>query len=536
MTSFFSQAAASGYKPDDILQFLTKSIPGFDKKLKDALAMGYTADQVFDFFGKTIGKKESTRRPAPQEEPKGRLTEQEKQQGYDKKNRRQSILENTLDPKHLLATAGGAALGYATGGPAGAVSGAIGGSAGYDDLVRKYEQKVNSGSDISFYDFVKMMMQAAAKGTAVGFSTSQLGSILSSMTPGQQTPEAQQQQPETPPPPPSSPAPMAQEQPQEQIVPEQPQTEQQKSYDLLGKMNMSFVIDSLSPKIDPLIGAGVIKTIFGEEGLKSAAESEHKSEDQIIAEAFQFSREKAGIKEEVAPEEKQLSAEAVEKKKPYNPLSEEFASIFKERKPATEATQLLGKKVRALPGAMQSSNTRGAFYDPDKKNLRVLFAPKEGGNELGAVYSYDNVDTEDFKQMTQGKAKPSSEGENKFGIWFQGKDKSVGSAFNEFIKKNPDKFPHEKIEKENYSVNEKQLAEADRTFLLSELFAPFAEERAKGRNLIKANQLKEVIPTLKSMADNDITEMIKYIEKKLKLKHPPTLKRLEKEIKKELSV
>jgi len=560
MSSPFADATIAGYKPDEILKFLIKNVPGMGDRIKKAFAMGYTADEVLQFLKQTgQGAGGSKRKAAPREEQMsrpftdepGRLVETQRQEKASKKAKRQDVLTQTLDPKHLLSTGAGAAIGYATGGPMGAISGAVGGSAAYDDLVKKYEEQVASGSDVTFYDFVRNMAQAAAKGTAVGFSLSQLNSILNALKPGQEAPPQEEgEQPPTEPTEPEGPTPVGGEVIEADVTPvaeeppvqAAPERDIKASYDIFKKIGVSTIIDGIADQVEGFDQFKAIRQLYGPQFIKDLERQYKRPAEEIISEAFEYARQKKGaVKEEesvetvaeqpeVSPEKTEERARQIESE---DPRMAQYIELFKERTPATGEGKQLDKKPKSLSGALKSSNVRGAFYDADTEKMRVIFAPKKGSNEPGAVYTYDNVDKKTFDKMVSGEARPVTEGENKFGLWFNQKDPSIGATFSKEIRKNPDKFPYEKVGPEDYTLEEKQISEADRTFLVSELFEPFEEMRKKGRKLSKASELRKIMPTLRQVDDDFVADMIDYIEDKIKLKNPATMKRLQKEITKE---
>lgn len=73
--------------------------------------------------------------------------------------------------------------------------------------------------------------------------------------------------------------------------------------------------------------------------------------------------------------------------------------------------------VRFTP--VTSSNLSGLFHDPETKTLSVQF-------KNGTIYAYQNVDTQLYLTVLNAE--------------------SVGSAFNNLIKKHPDLYPFSKEE------------------------------------------------------------------------------------------
>lgn len=185
-----------GYKPDEIIKFLMKTIPGLDKKIEKALAAGYTTEQVFEFLRKQgidnpkSRKKLEEQYSRPFTDEPGRLTETQRQQKALKRSRKQDFLTQTLDPKRIGSTAIGAGAGFAAGGPVGAIGGAMAGFETYDDLIRKYEEHKASGGTLSLLDFLKSIAVGGAKGAGsvalINTAKDMLNTIQNS---GEQEPE-----------------------------------------------------------------------------------------------------------------------------------------------------------------------------------------------------------------------------------------------------------------------------------------------------------------------------------------------------------
>jgi hypothetical protein len=93
--------------------------------------------------------------------------------------------------------------------------------------------------------------------------------------------------------------------------------------------------------------------------------------------------------------------------------------------------------IDGVPHAdLNSSNIWGANYDPGTGRMLVRF---QGGSE----YEYDGVPENIFKAFIKGNASARSDGKNKYGQWWVGKNPSLGAALNQYIKAGG--FPYRKI-------------------------------------------------------------------------------------------
>lgn len=88
-------------------------------------------------------------------------------------------------------------------------------------------------------------------------------------------------------------------------------------------------------------------------------------------------------------------------------------------------------RTNALDGIqqapLQSSNVYGFQFNPGNKKLRVRF-------NSGSVYEYDNVPDVVFNLFASGNAAARTEGQNRFGRWWRGKNPSLGASLNQYIK------------------------------------------------------------------------------------------------------
>ncbi len=84
--------------------------------------------------------------------------------------------------------------------------------------------------------------------------------------------------------------------------------------------------------------------------------------------------------------------------------------------------------IDGIPHAdLNSSNVWGANYDPKSGKMKVRF---HGGSE----YEYDGVPQAIFDAFIHGNADARTNGRNRYGRWWRGKNPSLGAALNQYIK------------------------------------------------------------------------------------------------------
>ena len=99
--------------------------------------------------------------------------------------------------------------------------------------------------------------------------------------------------------------------------------------------------------------------------------------------------------------------------------------------------ELKSAQVPVLPPLDKSpidSSVINAFkYDPKQGNLLVQFKGKFP-NEEGPIYSYENASPQIFNLFKRGAIPAKTDGANRWGSWFKGKNPSMGSSMNVLLK------------------------------------------------------------------------------------------------------
>lgn len=546
---YIDQAVQYGYEAKEILDRLLSDNPEFSKRAGKAIAAGYSAEQILRFLANSFKGKGGTSAA--------------KALGMRPQYARNLAFSEELDPATVIPeaqrsdprafrtgvaglTGAGivASIGGLVGGPSGAIKGAQIGAFSLSDLLSSYEKKVQEGETLSFSDFVK----SAVKGSLTPEVSNQLLSLGQSLygqsdavrQPSEEAQEAPAQVPVG-----SEKAAVKSDAIREMSSDEAAnilkQAGQFERAATIAKNNPDDVVaramelttnKNFNKEIQKQYGKGIAEITLTAMPLlrEGGAETQETVQVEKTQPAGSYEGMEEAVESEALQEMQQPSKTDVKRlDMERDPIGQAYQSLIQ----IPEATQKLGK-IAPFASALKSSNVRGATYDADTQKMRVVFAPK-AGRKGGTVYEYDGIDLETFKSMTGGEAKPLTEGESEFGIWFNEKNPSVGAAFHKFIKTNPDKFPYQKQEPSGYRVDEKQLIEADRTFLGASLFEPFKTARERGKQLQKGSALRQLEPALKSMDDEFVADIVQFLEEKLKskLKTPPKVSRLQKEFRKE---
>ena len=510
----FDVAGSLGLDQEKIMEFLGKANPQIGDALQKALAAGYTADQAFDFLkkqfsGAKVDAKMARRVYGMTNE--ATVTRRARNSPEEKKT--------TLAP--AIGGLVGAGIGALTGGPVGA---AVGGAAGYKQmqkLGKAYEEHVNAGGQIPFLDFVTEL----AKGGAVaGIAGAQIGPLKEAaakyLSGAKEKPKTEDIKQAV------------------QDLGETLEGDQKRQYDFLDKRGLNNrimtmaksgkskeeIVEFLKKKL-PMMDQEYLRSIgfTGKEG----------NLDERLSEMVDLYLPKQNAPQEQSKQEEVTQEKVSESPQIQKPkdIGIDFESVFQ---PPEDTKNVKSRKIEPFKNALKSSNIAGATFDQETGQARVAFKPK-GKGDSGTVYEYENIDLDTFEKMTGGKAKPITEGSNKFGVWFGTKDPSRGAAFHKFIKTNKEKFPYTKVEPKGWSVDEKNILQAERTFLASEIFEPFAKERLKGRQKARGKGLKDVVPALREIDDDYLFDIVEYLEEKLKskMKSEPKVSRLATEVEKE---
>jgi len=92
--------------------------------------------------------------------------------------------------------------------------------------------------------------------------------------------------------------------------------------------------------------------------------------------------------------------------------------------------------------AIQSSNVYGVDYDPKNQKLKVKFNGRDQ-RAAGPTYEYGGVPPEVAQMVESGAMSATTNGQNRFGRWWRGKNPSVGASANQLLKNGP--FPYQRI-------------------------------------------------------------------------------------------
>lgn len=572
----FANATIFGYKPDEILNFLKKASPQMAEKVQKAMALGYSTEEIVKFLGKSFdGSTPKDKQKGPDYESAMRIMQSSapssmQQAKAERESKEQDVLSTVLTRGAPAAI--GAGIGGLVGGPAGAMAGGAAGLKGTQELMNKYQEHVQTGGSLSLTDWLKSIMKGGAAGAAALQAPKLLAAIQAGGLGGG---EAQQE-------------PGGVEDVQAEVVaPESPQDLQQfgpqESYEVIKAQGQGAdtVFQSLAKQLPPEEALSAMENLYGKQFTKQLEKQSGRPALEVITQAAEFvqasspqgqqqqaqpTQTQPGIPTEASVEQDVLremgvGQPPVQQAPPPTPtmpdervtgrnvkqldmgegdesfLADVFHKTFEEPEYPTAKSEKK-RQIAPLANAFKSSNVRGGQWNKDTGEMRIIFQPKEGSAEPGSVYTYPNVDQEAWEDLTGGKAIPITEGENIFGFWDRGKQKSIGAAFSKKIKKNEDKYPPTQLAEEDITVGENQIRSADRAFMVSDLFAPFKKQRADGRRVTKASELNEWVKDYADYSAEDTFTMIELVEEKLKdvLKNAPSKGRLKKELTSEFGV
>lgn len=533
----FDVAKAAGYTPEKILSYFAKAIPGFDGKMSQAMASGYSVDQVLNFLQKQFSGAKVDRRVQRQLQPVF--------QGEASFGNRGTLPEKKELNTEIGALAGGvtgAVIGGLAGGIPGAIRGASAGSSAMSDLLKKYEAHKREGGSLSMGDFIK----AAIKGGAAGVAALKAPEVLAALQASGSKEELPKEEQGV----------NVQAQSTTALQPESPVELQgmgpEESFKALEAENLGQFMQGFGTKMSQQDFVDYLKTQMGPVKFKALGDKNKRPAEEIVEQAWEFIQEGAQQPPE-APQEalmeegenvsRSVNGDVKQIDTAVKPGGEDIslAGVFKKTFSAPDVKpDTKGKKrtIAPLANALKSSNVRGGQWDSETGEMRIIFQPKQGSSEGGSVYTYPNVDKEAWENLTGGKATPLTEGSNIFGFWDRSKKKSIGAAFSAKIKKNADKYPPTQLAEESITVGENQIRTADRAFMVSDLFAPFKKVREHGNRVMRASDLQEWIKDYSDYSQEDTYTMIELIEEKLKgeLKNAPADARLKKEITGEFGV
>lgn len=148
------------------------------------------------------------------------------------------------------------------------------------------------------------------------------------------------------------------------------------------------------------------------------------------------------------------------------------------------------KSKDSLQADLKSSVIRFTDYNASDSIAKVVF-------NNGHTYIYKDVPLESYQKMVSGQTPAKTSGENQWGMWWVGKNPSLGAAFNEHIKKPG--FAYKRIgdtpfEKEEYLEEAQQAKEAFKGYISEEVKTKKASSSIKSKKVKTedlAQQLKE---------------------------------------------
>ncbi len=203
--------------------------------------------------------------------------------------------------------------------------------------------------------------------------------------------------------------------------------------------------------------------------------------------------------------------------------SEKAADIIERRESAEKrlenAKPILEAK-KDLAKALKSSTIRKMNYDPEKQEMETIF-------NSGDKFRYYDFDQSSWDELSAKATPAKTSGKNKFGVWWAGKNPSLGATFNKIIqpsKRGNGPFRYEKVgheamtkeEEEEFEQIQRPVAKRAEKFLSSTEKAEKAQERVpkhpasitgeQVRN--RVNLLNKQLESAKSKTGSDRNEKL----------------------------
>jgi len=540
----FDVAKAAGYTPEKILSYFAKAIPGFDGKMSQAMASGYSVDQVLNFLQKQFSGAKVDRRVQRQLQPVF--------QGEASFGNRGTLPEKKELNTEIGALAGGATgavVGGLAGGIPGAISGASAGSSAMSDLLKKYEAHKREGGSLSMGDFIK----AAIKGGAAGVAALKAPEVLAALQASGSKEELPKEEQGV----------NVQAQSTTALQPESPVELQgmgpEDSFKIMEVEGKGQVLKNLAPQLSPEDMIGVLKKQMGPRAFKALGDKHGTPTEELVTQAWEFVRasgqpapgqqqgtplpssppteesieadtlqEMAGgpggqsgqsaIRESV---EESVSRSVNRDVKPIykgsgHPELQKYIASIGQIDTEGKAKPVSAKEIKGI----QSSNVRYADYDKDTKKLQVLFYPSGKNKTHGDIYEYEDVPFDDVEKMMAGSGNAKTSGANSFRAWFIGKNPSVGHAFDKFIKKKNDQgdpvYPVKKIS-EQY-VNDEELLKvrgADTVHKAIQYIDAFEDLTLKAQAGQRGEGMKQMDASLKELPEGLLEKFIFAVTKEM---------------------
>ena len=456
-------ALHAGMSAHKILNQLSQAVPSFGPQIQQAAAAGYTAEQILGYLSKVEGgfskikakKGERAIKPYPDEEinetsrnPYIRANKSQARPLSQRGNATERFLGNIGNVIGSAATALpagaiGAAVGGSMGGPLGALAGGVGAATGINDAISRYQNYTREGGTGSFGEFLSGLAKSAGTGAMAGASAAGIYGLIKQLPQLLQNPQfanffkqrpggatAQQQQTAAGQMPPSQQPPTAggglaqpvspqptPNQPPGGATPSPQQTNAPVNFQkIINELGVGSQLMNVLKNNDPEVAAGYLS-------FKMTPSQKKWLKDQGITDVDQFSKDAV--------------AYIVQQREEKN-LTEREERIVPETVKPDQAKEL--KKDAA------SAVVRKVEYNPDEELLKVIF-------NNNAAYNYYDVPKDAWEKLSEGQASAKTAGQNEFGVWWVGKNPSVGASLNEYIKKPG--YVYEKVGDE--SVTQEQV-------------------------------------------------------------------------------
>lgn len=224
--------------------------------------------------------------------------------------------------------------------------------------------------------------------------------------------------------------------------------------------------------------------------------------------------------EEAIPQPQASEDKNALRKSALDQISKQIGSIGGLYNPSGIGKRMISPRANVREAQfLPSSNVRYADYNPDTKELQVLFSSK-GSKGPGDVYSYKDIPPEDVSKFMGAEATAKTTGMTDRRSFFTGKNPSYGAALDQFIKtKNPDgsyKYAYEKIGKERYSKKAFELMRAaDHVDAVSDFLDVFSDLKTKSKAKIQTQDMLNSLENAKDIPYDTLYDSVLEVLKEL---------------------
>jgi hypothetical protein len=236
------------------------------------------------------------------------------------------------------------------------------------------------------------------------------------------------------------------------------------------------------------IATGVAKAFgFKTKGLVDAVKGIVDATGKDISEVYKELSKSGDISDPEKATQAALAQLKNLKQKPLNELSqEELNETLTNRQSAQKKLNTaapIEESRKKLAKSLKSSVIRKMNYNDDSNELDVIF-------NNGDTYRYFDFQPEAWGEISAAGTPAKTSGKNQYGVWWVGKDPSLGATFNKVIKpslKEAGPYAYEKIG--NSSITDEEAQELEKLQPLAGKAEKLISSEEKARKIAKKRKL-----------------------------------------------